>query len=94
MKDKRTIVEKKSQFLQEFAKCMAIKTQAARRCKIGRTMLYEYLNDDLDFALKVQEIEEAAVDYAESKLSEMVMMGDRAAIMFFLKAKGKDRGYH
>ncbi|HTK19193.1 MAG TPA: hypothetical protein VL442_06765 [Mucilaginibacter sp.] len=94
MMDKRTVEEKKAKFLEELTKCMAIKTQAARRCKIGRTMLYEYLKNDLDFALKVQEIEEAAVDYAEGKLSEMVAMGDRAAIMFFLKAKAKDRGYH
>lgn len=94
MKDKRTVAEKKAQFLEELSKCMAIKTTAARRCKIGRTMLYEYLQSDLDFALKVQEIEDAAVDYAESKLHELVAVGDRASIMFFLKAKGRERGYH
>jgi len=94
MKDKRTVAEKKAQFLEELSKCMAIKTLAARRCKIGRTMLYEYINTDLDFALKVQEIEEAAVDYVESKLLEFVAMGDLGASKFYLKAKGKDRGYH
>ena len=94
MKDKRTVAEKKAQFLEELSKCMAIKTLAARRCKIGRTMLYEYIDSDLDFALKVREIEEAAVDYAESKLLESVAMGDRGAMFFYLKAKGKDRGYH
>lgn len=94
MKDKRTTVEKKAQFLEELAKCMAVKTRAARNAHIGRTMLYDYINTDKDFALKVQEIEDAAVDYAESKLAELVAMGDRASIMFFLKAKGKDRGYH
>lgn len=94
MKDNRTIAEKKTQFLDELSKCMAIKTIAARRCKIGRTMLYEYIRSDVDFALKVQEIEDAAVDFAESKLHEFMAMGDRASIMFFLKAKAKDRGYH
>jgi hypothetical protein len=57
-------------------------------------MLYEYINTDTEFALKVQEIEEAAVDYAETKLHEYVIAGDRASIMFFLKAKAKDRGYY
>ena len=52
------------------------------------------LGSDVDFALKVQEIEDASVDYAESKLHEFVEMGDRASVMFFLKAKGKERGYH
>lgn len=57
-------------------------------------MFYEYLKNDLDFALKVQEIEEAAKDYVESQLDTFVKLGDRAAIMFWLKAKAKDRGYY
>jgi hypothetical protein len=93
MKDKRTIAQKKEQFLTELARSFAIKTLAARRAKIGRTMLYEYLASDKEFALKVQEIEEAAKDYVEGKLHELVSIGDRASIMFFLKAKAKDRGY-
>jgi hypothetical protein len=94
MKDHRTIAEKKSRFLEELKKSMAIKTLAARKSNIGRTMLYEYINNDLDFALKVKAIEDAAVDYAEGKLMELMQLGDRASVMFFLKAKGKDRGYY
>ena len=94
MKDNRSVTEKKEQFLEAFRSTLAIKTLAARRVKIGRTMLYEYINTDTEFALKVQEIEEAAVDYAETKLHEYVIAGDRASIMFFLKAKAKDRGYY
>lgn len=94
MKDKRTVEEKKVAFLVELGRSFAIKTLAARRAKIGRTMLYEYLNNDNEFALKVQETEEGAKDYVEGKLYELVALGDRAAIMFWLKAKGKDRGFH
>jgi len=94
MKDNRTVEQKKAQFIEELSRSLAIKTLAARKAKIGRTMLYEYISTDKEFALKIQEIEEAALDYAESKLQELVAMGDRASVMFFLKAKGKARGYY
>jgi hypothetical protein len=94
MKGHRTVAKKKEQFIEEMSKSLGIKTLAARRTKIGRTMLYEYINTDKEFALKIQEIEEAAVDFAESKLHELMMLGDRASVMFFLKAKGKGRGYY
>jgi hypothetical protein len=94
MKDSRTPEEKKAEFLNELSKCFAIKTLAARRAKIGRTMLYEYINSDPEFALKVHQIEEAAIDYVEAQLKDLITLGDRASIMFFLKAKAKDRGYH
>ena len=94
MKDNRTVAEKKEQFLAELAKCMAIISMACKRCDIGRTMLYEYIKNDIVFAEKVYELEEAAVDFAESKLAEKVVEGDRASVMFFLKAKGRKRGYH
>jgi hypothetical protein len=94
MKDNRTVNEKKAQFLEALSQCMGIKTWAARQTKIGRTMLYEYIRTDTDFALKILEIEEARVDFVESRLAELIAMGDRASIMFFLKAKAKDRGYH
>ena len=94
MKDNRTVAEKKEEFLQAFKGCLAIKTLAARKAKIGRTMLYDYINTDPEFAVKVQEVEEAAIDFVESLLKEKIFERDRASIMFFLKAKAKSRGYH
>lgn len=94
MTDNRTIQQKKEDFLTVFKQSMAIKTLACRKIKIGRTMLYEYLNSDPEFALKVEEIEEAAKDFAEYQLNNLVALGDRAAVCFYLKAKAKDRGYY
>jgi hypothetical protein len=87
------IADKKAAFLNEFSKCNAIKTIAARRVKISRTMLYEYINSDPIFAFRVREIEEAWVDYVESKLQDLVNIGHPSAIIFYLKSKGRDRGY-
>lgn len=93
MKDTRTINDKKEELIKFLAGNYAIKTVACRKAKIGRTQFYEWLKTDDEFAIKVKEIEESYLDYAESKLLELIELNDRAAIMFYLKAKGKTRGY-
>lgn len=93
MKNKQTLAEKKSQILSILRECYAIKTIACRKARISRTQFYNWLEKDLDFALKVQEIEESFIDLVECNLIEMVQLKDRTATMFFLKAKAKHRGY-
>lgn len=39
------------------------------------------------------EIEAETLDYAESRLLSLIAEGDRTAIIFYLKCKGKARGY-
>jgi hypothetical protein len=41
----------------------------------------------------VESLEGVALDLAESKLHEEILGGNTAAIIFFLKTKGKKRGY-
>ncbi len=73
---------------------------------ISRVTYYEYLKSE-DFKTEVDSIEEGNLDFAESKLRELmngVMLIDAeggvyqdrpnpTAIIFFLKTKGKKRGY-
>lgn len=40
-----------------------------------------------------REVEESLLDLAESKLIEGIKSGDKACIFFYLKCKGKHRGY-
>lgn len=93
MKKVLTVEEKKARFLEELPKCRGIQTIACRRVGFGRTMLKDYKDKDPDFAQKVEEIREGFKDWAEAKLLEFIEMGDRAALMFYLKATAKDRGY-
>ena len=48
-------------------------------------------NADLQEARK--EATEILLDVSENKLLQLINQGDRSAIIFFLKCKGKERGY-
>lgn len=60
---------------------------------ITRATFYNHKNDDPTFAAAIGEAEEAVIDMAESKLLKNINDGDNTAIIFFLKTKGKKRGY-
>ena len=89
----KTITQKKEEVLRHLQQCYGIITIACKRAGVGRTMFYEYLKDPV-FKEKVAKITESYVSYAETRLMDLVRTGDRAAIIFYLKAKAKDRGYY
>lgn len=60
---------------------------------ISRDAFHKYRKEDPVFALIISELQEAQVDFVESKLTDRIMAEDTTAIIFYLKTKGKDRGY-
>ena len=97
----------KKKLLDALADARGIVSTACNNCDISRTTFYNYVNEDEDFKSKVEEINEAAIDYVESKLFEKITgvstIGrdgevydnppSDTAIIFYLKTKGKKRGY-
>jgi len=51
------------------------------------------VNEDDEFAKAVKEIESVSLDFAESKLFEQMANNNTSATIFYLKTKGKGRGY-
>ena len=51
------------------------------------------LNEDEDFANQVKDIENIALDFAESQLHQQIGNNNTTATIFYLKTKGKKRGY-
>jgi len=51
------------------------------------------MEKDLEFASAINNESEALLDFAESKLFEKMNSGDVISLLFFLKCKGKSRGY-
>lgn len=84
---------KKEQFLGELENVMGIVSQAAKRVGIDRTTPYRWRTEDNQFAKDMDEIQNVVLDFAESKLYELVDDKHPTAIIFLLKTKGKDRGY-
>lgn len=91
--DKRTVAQKKSDILMQLRQSYGILTIACQRAKVGRTMCYEYLKDQM-FKAEVDKIKESYVNYVETRLFDLIRAGDKSAIIFYLKAKAKDRGYY
>ena len=52
-----------------------------------------WMSEDSDYKKQVSEIDGHAIDYVESTLLKLVEEKNPQAIMFYLKTKGKERGY-
>jgi len=86
--------EKKEKFLVALAQGYGIIATACEAIGIGRSTYYRWYNADEAFREKVDEITETQVDFVESKLMQAINAGDTTATIFYLKTKGKKRGYN
>ena len=73
-------------------KALGVVTTACKTVGISRQTHYNWLNDP-DYAAAIEDVSEVAVDFAESHLHKLIKDGNPAATIFFLKTKGKGRGY-
>lgn len=85
--------KKKGIFLRALRETMGNITRACEKANIARGTYYLWMDNDLDFAQEVRNVEAECVDFAESKLKSLINDGNPTAIIFYLKTKGKDRGY-
>ena len=60
---------------------------------ISRQTFYNWKSDDQDFADKISNVQEGLIDFVESKLMENIKDNDTTSTIFYLKTKGKSRGY-
>ena len=70
-------------------------TIACEAAGVGRGMYKSWCEKDPEFRRRLAEIEpeEIMLDFAEHKIMERISKGDTLATMFFLKTRGKRRGY-
>jgi len=83
----------KKKLVSSLRKNLGIVSSACTALGISRTTYYKYYNEDGDFKNKVDAIGEDTLDFAESKLFDLIDNGNVAATIFFMKTKGKSRGY-
>jgi len=84
---------KKEQMLEALEKSLGIVSTACKMVDVGRTTHYAWLKADEEYKSAVNSIQDSVLDFAESHLYKLVKEGNPAATIFFLKTKGKKRGY-
>tara|TARA_R100000935_G_scaffold28627_2_gene48988 strand:- start:416 stop:772 length:357 start_codon:yes stop_codon:yes gene_type:complete len=83
----------KENLLKNLEKSLGVVTTACKNSSCSRETFYKYCKDDEVFKDKVKDIENIALDFAESQLHKQIQDGNTSATIFYLKTKGKTRGY-
>jgi len=84
---------KKEAMLEALEKSLGIVSTACKMVDVGRTTHYQWMKEDEEYKSAVNSIQDGVLDFAESHLYKLVKEGNPAATIFFLKTKGKKRGY-
>ena len=84
---------KKASILKALEQSLGVVTVACKKSDIPRSTFYKWLKEDEDFAEEVKDIENIALDFAESHLHKQIEDNITSATIFYLKTKGKKRGY-
>ena len=83
----------KKALLDALEKSLGIVTTACKIVGVDRGTFYRYYNEDENFKKAVKDIENVSLDFAETKLLEQIKSNNTAATIFYLKTRGKHRGY-
>lgn len=84
---------KKRKLLQALEDSHGVVTQACRKANVSRAHYYRWWNEDDKFRKECDDIQEQAVDFVESQLFKQIKDGNITGQIFYLKTKGKKRGY-
>lgn len=85
-------IQKKA-MIEALEKSLGIVTTACKQVGIARSTHYEWYSKDEEYKSEVDAIADIALDFAESKLHKQIEKEDTTATIFYLKTKGKKRGY-
>lgn len=91
MTDKSDI--KKSNMLRALEDTLGIVSSASQKANIHRSTHYEWYNTDPEYRKAVDEIHNVCLDFAETKLLDNIRQNKETSIIFYLKTRGKNRGY-
>ena len=84
---------RKKKFLMFLKEGKGIISYACGKTGISRQTYYDWIQKDEQFKEACNEINENMTDWVESKLFSKINDEDLTAIIFYLKTKGRNRGY-
>lgn len=83
----------KKAMLEALELSLGIVTTACKNVGISRDTHYEWLKVDEEYKAAVDSIQDITLDFAESQLHKQIKDGEVTSTIFYLKTKGKKRGY-
>tara|TARA_R110001632_G_scaffold70241_2_gene163709 strand:+ start:4003 stop:4383 length:381 start_codon:yes stop_codon:yes gene_type:complete len=83
----------KAAMIEALEKSLGIVTSACKNVGISRNTHYTWMKQDDVYKESVEDIENIALDFAESQLHKQIKEGNTSGTIFYLKTKGKRRGY-
>jgi hypothetical protein len=84
---------KKKAMIKALEANLGVVTASCMQVGVARTLHYRWMNEDENYRRQVEDIENVAIDFAESKLFTNIRNNDSTCTIFYLKTKGKKRGY-
>ena len=84
---------KKQKLIKALEDSHGVITNACKKAGVSRAQFYRYLNADEKFKQQVEDVQEQAIDFVESELFKQIKNGNITGQIFYLKTKGKHRGY-
>ena len=91
-KQTKSDIQKKAMIV-ALEKALGIVTTACKQVGIHRSTHYEWYNTDDQYKHQVDSVADVTLDFAESQLHKQINGGNTSATIFYLKTKGKKRGY-
>lgn len=92
MKTDKTDINKKK-MIEALEMSLGVVTSAVKAVGIHRSTHYDWYNEDPEYRKAVDDIVNVSLDFAETQLFQSMKDQNVAAVIFYLKTKGKQRGY-
>ena len=83
----------KKAMIESLEKSLGIVTSACKSVGISRETHYRWMREDEKYKESVEDLANVALDFAESQLHQQIKGGNPSSTIFYLKTKGKKRGY-
>lgn len=87
------MTRKMKEFLEAYDRSLGNVSTACRAVGITRRTFYNWKNGNEGFRQSVEELDAYNLDFAETMLMKHIREGDTTSLIFYLKTKGRERGY-
>ena len=90
---KQNLTLRKRAMIEALETTMGIVSRASALCGVTRASHYLWLQEDPVYKEAFDDVSEMQLDFGEGALFDKMKEGSTAEIIFFMKCKGKSRGY-